>query len=328
MFSSRNPQRAGFTLVELLVVIAIIGILIGMLLPAVQQVREAARRTQCANNLKQIGLACHNFESTNGRFPPGLNLPIGSASGAIFTSTYNSSLAPRGITPPPMGDRFGSWLAWVLPFMEQTNINDKIDFTQREYANCLGPTSIGAQVVPSYICPSDFVDPNVTTFTTSGNTYFFGINSYFGNAGVRSWFWNVATFDGVFHYNSKTNFASILDGSSNVLLAGERYSFDKEWAALPTFRGWAWSNFNAPQDCLAGTFEPINYIMPLGSGPTPSFALRDARLSSFGSGHPGGANFVFADGSVHFSTQITTSGLANLQNLSKIADGNVVEINN
>ena len=325
MFNPDQRRRNGFTLVELLVVIAIIGILIGMLLPAVQQVREAARRTQCANNLRQIGVACHNFESTNQHFPPGLNLPIGGGSGSIFQSTYDSNLAGRGINQPPFAGRFGSWLAWILPYMEQGNVNDKYDFSVREYDNADGPASIGAQVIPAYICSSDFQPNRVIVFR---DQYYFGINSYFGNAGVQSWYWTNATFDGVFHYNSATTFGLIKDGSSNVLLAGERYSFEPEWDDLPNRRGWAWSNFFAPQDCLAGTLEPINYTMPPGSGPSPSFSLQDARLSSFGSGHPAGANFALADGSVQFLTLTTTAGLVTLQNLAKIRDGNVVSIAN
>ena len=322
MPTTNQIRRGGFTLVELLVVIAIIGILIGMLLPAVQQVREAARRTSCANNQKNIGLACMNFESANEHFPPGLNLPIGGGSGSMFQSTYDNILKPKGVDQPPFRDQFGSWLAWILPFMEQAGVNDRYDFTVREYGNTNGPDSIGAQVIPSYICVSDFQPSQVIVFRDQNH---FGINSYMGNAGVQSWFYLSATFDGVFHYNSSTSFSNITDGSSNVLMFGERYSFEPEWDDLPNRRGWAWSNFFAPQDVLAGSLEPVNYTMPPGSGPNPSFALRDARLSSFGSGHPGGANFCYTDGSVHFLTLTSTGGLVTLQNLSKIKDGNIIE---
>ena len=320
-----RPSRAcknGFTLVELLVVIAIIGILIGMLLPAVQQVREAARRTQCANNLRQIGIACLNFESSNEFFPPGLNIPIGTGSGMVFPT--NSLVKNGKIKQPPFANKFGSWLAWILPYMEQNNINANYNFDVREYANANGPNSIAAQLVPSYICPSDYLPKSVITYTTGGTTYYFGVNSYFGNAGVKSWFISTATFDGVFQINSQTKLGIIKDGTSNTILAGERFSFDAEWADLPNRRGWAWSSYNSPQDCLAGTLEPINYKMPLGVGPNPSFTYQDSRLSSFGSGHPGGSNFVMCDGSSHFLNASGTGGLVNYQNLSKIADGNVV----
>ncbi len=314
-------QRCGFTLVELLVVIAIIGILIGMLLPAVQSVREAARRTDCANNLRQIGLASMNFEGTYGFLPPGVNIPIGNESGMVFPSNelYQDGL----IQNPPFPGKFGSWLAWILPFIEQGNIEKNYDFSVREYGNTLGPDSIGAQPIPSYICPSDFVPTKVIIYQ---NTYYFGVNSYFGNAGVQSWWIFDATFDGVFQINSDTRIRDIYDGTSNTILAGERYSFDAEWEDLPNRRGWAWSNFLAPQDCLAGTLEPINYILPQGSGPNPPFSLTDKRLSSFGSGHPGGCNLAFVDGSVRFANSAGNAGLPNLQRLSVIADGELVDL--
>jgi prepilin-type N-terminal cleavage/methylation domain-containing protein/prepilin-type processing-associated H-X9-DG protein len=314
-------RRNGFTLVELLVVIAIIGILIGMLLPAVQQVREAARRTQCANNLRQLALACHNHESAFMRFPPGLNLPIGNGSGMIWP---NSSIA-QAVGQPPNSDQFGSWLVWIMPFMEQDNIYDNLDLTQRGYANTLGPNSIGATVVDSFFCPSDISEEKVVTYTTGGNTYYFGGNSYFANAGVQSWYHQTATFDGVFYYNSKTTFGSITDGSSNTLFIGERYSFDPEYPALRNFRGWAWANVNAPRNFLAGALEPINYQLPAGSGPSPSYALTDRKFSSFSSAHPGGANMSLGDGSVRFMTLTTTGQLPVLQDLAVINDGRVVE---
>ncbi|MEZ6139254.1 MAG: DUF1559 domain-containing protein [Zavarzinella sp.] len=321
---SNIRKHRGFTLIELLVVIAIIAILIGLLLPAVQKVREAANRSKCSNNLKQIGLACHNYEGTNGMFPPGLNIPIGSSSGMVFPT--NALVTSGKIGQPPFPNKFGSWLAWILPFVEQDNIQKNYNFDVREYGNTDGPNSIGAQKIKIYMCPSDFIPQEVITYTTGGTTYHFGINSYFGNGGVKSWFISTATFDGVFQINSKTSIATITDGTSNTFLAGERYSKDNEWADLPNRRGWAWSNYNSPQDCLAGTLQPINYTMPAGVGPSPSFTYQDNRLSSFGSGHTGGANFVFCDGSVRFIAATSTASLANLQLLARISDGQVATL--
>lgn len=316
--TQRNSN--GFTLVELLVVIAIIGILIGMLLPAVQSVREAARRTQCANNMRQLGLACLNFESTYEFLPPGLNTPIGTQTGMI---SPNEDLVVSGlIEQPPFPGKFGSWLFWILPFMEQDNIRTEVDCTVREFSNAIGDDSIAAQVIESYLCPSDFIPMRVISF---GN-FRFGVNSYFGNAGTKSWFWREASQDGVLYINSDTKLADIQDGTSNTILAGERFSFEPEWEELPNHRGWAWSNAFSSQDCLAGTVAPINFTLPMGTGPDPEFDILDPRLSSFGSGHPGGCNLVFCDGSVRFASESGNGGLINLQRLSIPDDGELINL--
>jgi prepilin-type N-terminal cleavage/methylation domain-containing protein len=328
MSKTTKQRRLAFTLVELLVVIAIIGILIAMLLPAVQQVREAARRIQCANNLRQLAIACHNYESSYGKFPPGLNIQIGNGSGMIFPSSFNATLQPKGVTEPPHAGKWGSWMVWIFPFMEQNNLYDLMDLNSRDLTSTTtqGPNSPGASIVATLICPSDYIETNPLVFPSGGNDHYFGINSYFGCGGVQAWFWNVATFDGMLYYNSQRKFSDIRDGSSNVLLIGERYSFDPEYPAFPTFRGWAWNNFNSPRDNIAGTAAPINYMLPAGSGPNPSFALTDLKFSSFSSAHSGGANFAIADGSTQFLSLTSTADLPRLQNLARIADGNVVSM--
>lgn len=316
---SNKLKRNGFTLVELLVVIAIIGILIGMLLPAVQQVREAARRTQCANNLRQLGLACMNFESAYQYFPPGLNTPIDQGSGSWFASSASSI----GVTPPAIDGKFGSWMVWIMPFMEQNNIFDLLNLNEREYVNALGPDSVAANVVPTFLCPSDIPEQ-----TTQYQDYYFGANSYFGCAGLQTWYIYDISFDGILHCNSRTSFGMISDGSSNTLLAGERFSKDPEWESFKDYRGWAWSSALSARDCLSGVLEPVNYRLPEGSGPSPSFALTDKKFNSFSSAHPGGANFVMGDGSVQFLTLTGTGDLLLLQNLAIRNDGNVANVKN
>ena len=323
MFKNKLRQPYGFTLVELLVVIAIIGILIGMLLPAVQQVREAARRTECSNNMRQLGLACHNFEGVNGFLPPGLNVPIAPAGTPLQGRiSANEDIVMEGLVKqPPFPDTFASWLVLVFPFIEQNNIYDGMDLSVREYGNAFGDDAITTNVISNYICPSDFVPQEVIQY----QVYYFAVNSYAGCAGVKSWFFRDASQDGALIINGRNGFRDIFDGSSNTIMAGERYGFDPEWDDLPNRRGWAWANAFASQDCLAGTLEPINYRMPLGAGPNPSFADQDSRLSCFGSGHPGGANLIFCDGSVTFASSAGNADLINLQRLAIIDDGELVD---
>jgi prepilin-type N-terminal cleavage/methylation domain-containing protein/prepilin-type processing-associated H-X9-DG protein len=327
----KTHARSAFTLIELLVVIAIIAILIGLLLPAVQKVREAANRIKCQNNLKQLGLAVHNYESSYGLFPPGLNLPISSASGAVFPT--NTLVTSGKIGQPPFANQYGSWYEYILPFVEQDNLQKTLNLNVREYGNTLGPTSVGAQVVNIFICPSDPLPKQVITFVTGGNTYYFGASSYLANAGTQYWFVPLGTFDGVFQINSKTSIAGILDGTSNTLMVGERYHKDPcmneanmgAGRGIENLTGWAWANYNAGQDYFGAAMVPVNFqLAPCTS--SPSFALQDPRVNAFGSGHTGGANFVLCDGSVRFLTLTSTNNLVVLQNMARIADGNVVDI--
>jgi prepilin-type N-terminal cleavage/methylation domain-containing protein/prepilin-type processing-associated H-X9-DG protein len=314
-------RRSAFTLIELLVVIAIIAILIGLLLPAVQKVREAAARAQCQNNLSQIGKAVHNYHSVYGRFPAGIMAPVGPSGSVASGGLYDTDCGTAGgCPPPPIANSFGSWLTMILPYVEQDNLYRQIgvastNFTQRDYSYCDSTTAPGAQVVTEYICPSDFVPRTVITYSA----YYFGVNSYFGNAGTVAWPVGSATFNGVLYYNSRIRILDIKDGSSNTLLAGERYSKDPTYSStqlLEDSRGWAWTNYNSGQDNLADSSHPINSL---------SSAIGvNARRVNFGSGHIGGANFVMCDGSVHFIANST--GIVNLQRLSVRNDGAAVVI--
>ena len=322
MKSNLRFRSGGFTLVELLVVIAIIGILIGMLLPAVQQVREAARRTACANNMRQLALANLNYESSYEVFPPGLNCPFSTTSGdgGFFSSSEYTD--GTSFPEPPIPDKFGSWMVWIMPFMELNNTFDLMNLDVRETAsgNVDTPSSPGAQVIPGYTCPSGF-NPTVVNEVLGK---FFGPNSYFGVGGRQVWFISGGvTGDGVLHYNSSVGFRDITDGSSNTLLIGERYSFDKEWEDFSTFRGYAWSNALSARDCLSGVIEPINYQLPLGSGPDPGFDLTDKKFNSFSSGHAGGSNFAAVDGSVHFLSLQGAGQLGILEYLAITNDGTI-----
>jgi prepilin-type N-terminal cleavage/methylation domain-containing protein/prepilin-type processing-associated H-X9-DG protein len=319
----RRIHRKAFTLIELLVVIAIIAVLIGLLVPAVQKVREAANRMSCENNLKQLGLAAHNFHDTRKRFPAGVNLPISTASGAVFPT--NILVTSGKVGQPPDPGKYISWPEALLPFIEQDNLQKILDLTVREYGNCLGPNSTGAQVIQIMLCPSDQLPNTVTTYTTGGKTYYFGMNSYGGNGGTKSYYLDATmTTDGIFWINSRVRIADILDGTSNTFLFGERYHRDDVYPAIETLGGWAWANFNAPEDYIFSAWVPVNYTLPPGTKVGPPLYPEDDRICAFGSGHTGGANFCFADGSVRFMTLISNADLPLLRALATRAGGESV----
>ncbi|QDU89586.1 Type II secretion system protein G precursor [Pirellulimonas nuda] len=314
--SAAAGDRRGFTLVELLVVIAIIGILVALVLPAVQSAREAARRTQCVNRLKQLALAGLNYHDSKKEFPPGICVPVGSGSGAIFPSSCPGGSA-ASCPPQAIPGKWGSWLTWLMPYCEEGSLFSRLDLSQREYAYCTGPASPGATQIEGFVCPSDEIESRTVNY----NNYYFGINSYFANAGTKAWPVFQASFDGVMHYNSRTSSRMITDGLSHTVFAGERYSFDSSWGSgtpLADYRGWAWTNYNSGQDVLGDTAWPINSKR--------SVIGLDARKTNFGSGHPGGANFAMCDGSVRLMSHGNAGDLVVLQRLSMRSDGEVAAI--
>ena len=333
-------KRGAFTLVELLVVIAIIGILIGMLLPAVQSVREAARNTQCKNNIRQIAIAAHNYESTNMRFPPGL-----------LNESIDSQTDTDG-TPQEMGI-----LVHLLPFIEANNVADLIEPTLSpdrfgndgtgvgfwgDFNEAGGRSTRFASLfkISSFECPSDPVEADGTILTLStrsdagpewkflfdlnrvrrlstngygvdgvGATNYVGVGGAVGDVRDIHVGRTYGAFLGVFGNRSKTTFGDISDGSSNTLLFGEV-------AAKPN-SGWPIEGASSAQYSWMG-----NVVMPMNLWSLNTNAQRD--LYSFASNHNGTINFANADGSVR--TVPESADLETMRSLSGRGDGRVVSI--
>ncbi|UUO05610.1 DUF1559 domain-containing protein [Blastopirellula sp. J2-11] len=304
----RTRFHQGFTLVELLVVIAIIGVLIALLLPAVQQAREAARRMSCSNNLKQMGIALHNYHDTLGSFPAGYI-------SAKTDINYSASNWCDSMSTPVHGGH-APWTVLLLPFIEQQNMYDQFAWDGNVYEHRFFDP--GGQDVPSpnkdvlvpmeaYQCPSDAkIGENALRASYRG-VQGGGPDSDSSCQGHSS---NVRRFytNGTLYVNSKTRFADITDGTSNVMVIGENNhphdSVGFSWAASGK------NDSNGLPVCLTG------FRYQLNANPSGSW---ESFTSAFRSDHPGGAQFLFNDGSVHFLAE--TTDLTISQNLSKRSDG-------
>lgn len=342
----RRALHAGFTLIELLVVIAIIGVLIALLLPAVQQARESARRTQCKNNLKQIGLALHNYHDvTTNMFPPG------------YINGFN----------PTTGNFLGwGWMSFLLPQVDQgplylmlcssTTVPNFISGIQAAQPSNVTPQTIET-AIPAFRCPSD---PGPTTAAAQddtdvacGRSNFLGVagtdpawvnamaggtstngvltvgtlNGSGGSAIVVGAFWtlngNAAlqtvttdNYGGTFGANSSCGFKSMLDGSSNVIVVGERYTSNISTVTLAGQGDGTWvgagDNFGEfGQGAVLGEASvPINAYFT-STTPRP-------QTTGYGSMHTGGCQFLLGDGSVRFISDNVDRNT--YRQLSRIAD--------
>jgi prepilin-type N-terminal cleavage/methylation domain-containing protein/prepilin-type processing-associated H-X9-DG protein len=298
-------KRNAFTLIELLVVIAIIAILIGLLVPAVQKVREAAARTQCFNNLHQLGVALHHYHDNYKRFPSAVNMP-----------NVNQVVTTCGKWPnAPMTTKWFSMHMAILPYIEQQNLRTEAydSGPNPQNTNCNGTGSVGAQIVNSYICPADSV--LASNYVGQYGALYFGLTSYGGCSGTSatSTCANQMLQNGLFYMNSSVRLSDITDGTSATLMMGERSRLNLQaTSSSQALGGWAWVNQYAQEDNTMNTSEPMEGVL-----------FHD--LNQFGSQHSGGtiANFVFADGSVHILQK--SISIVVYQRLSARADGNPID---
>ncbi len=300
-------RRQGFTLIELLVVIAIIAVLIALLLPAVQQAREAARRSQCKNNLKQLGLAFHNYHDIFNQFPPGY-------------------IDLRGAGGVPDNDGHWAWSALILPQIDQAPLFNLINVSNgRPTAALTSSPNEMRTSISSFRCPSDTgpsahdaaLDPGYAIENTANANTGLSMTNYVVANGTSSVRTRKATnpaeattgATGVFFRDSRTGFRDITDGSSNTILAGERSwmmgTIRMSAATLlatrdangngPTAQDQADTSANQGLLTIAGTVRyPIN---PVLTGPNT------ATNQAFSSQHVGGAHFLMGDGAVRFISQ-------------------------
>ena len=326
----RDNATTGFTLVELLVVIAIIALLIGLLMPAVQSAREAARRSRCSNNLRQISLAAQAYASLGEVFPPGLNGP----------ASPSFSRSPLPITPRPSAPTSGlsiGWPVYLLPHLEQTPLHDLLQQVSANWDTPYGATSANGRLIVAtelavFMCDSDqapdggYNRPYTDSEAISRGLGLHSRSNYVGSMGVNG-YWNnqdlayflkalnwplnphKRTDWGIMGINSQTNFAQIRDGTSNVILFGERSSAENTLSWLPPHervpRGGIWSGwFDGCEAAGHGTRMSTLGCVSRRNG-APQFTV-NGRWGSIGvasSYHPTGANVAMADASVHFVSE-------------------------
>jgi prepilin-type N-terminal cleavage/methylation domain-containing protein/prepilin-type processing-associated H-X9-DG protein len=315
------PPPRGFTLIELLVVIAIIAVLIALLLPAVQAAREAARRASCVNNLKQIGLALHNYISSIGVFPPGY---VSAIDRTVIDACNADSENRHGVD---LGTGW-AWGSMILPYLEQQTVYNSINFNlsvaYHDNDTCsltplsvyLCPSDFGPSVVPVFADPPDPNNPGtysashvVDTLSRGNYVGMYGLgeicaqsgaldspnNNGAGPAGVHA---------GIFYRNSRTSLAEVTDGTSNTIAVGERsHNLSYVTWVARSIDGWlgktspiegGTDQFNpSPEECWTQVLGPAG----LEDGPR-TINNPMAHVEDYWSRHPGGANFLFGDGSV------------------------------
>ena len=312
MDNDRRPgiqtRRSGFTLVELLVVIAIIGVLVALLLPAVQAARESARRSQCLNNMKQIGLALHMHHNARGDFPVGQ------------VQAHNCWMEEGHGLNARMG-----WFPPLLEYIEGGNIYDQWRI-ENDAGTFIPNFSLRDTPVPSFLCPSEIlptVQPSVGV--VNGHTEGFRSN-YLVCGGDKPWGVQCTKADitgepptGIFHFADKMTMANITDGTSNTIMAGEVVFPDQE-GEIPGGCGWydhrsiMWEHVHSVSIFVTARPPNSNAADIVGWGcrtsdAAPCICSNDGGITTLRSSHPGGVNVTMADASVHFYNDDIDAGL-------------------
>ncbi len=316
--TSRSPR--GFTLVELLVVIAIIGILVGLLLPAVQAAREAARRMQCSNNLKQIALAFHTYHDTYKTFPIG-----------------HQSTGPAGTQA---GSHGWTWSAGILGFIEQGNVQNMIDFGLSPL-DTVNRTIVQTEL-PMARCPSADGPLNHRQNGGSGRNMTPPTATYVGNSGSfrlsfqAEYEQPAGRRNGMLGRDWLVNMGGVTDGTSNTILVGETILWNFSWDPTWIYR------INAAGNAAGNTLGALRVgIQKINPAPVTSNVVR---REAFASRHTGGANFALTDGSIHFISEnientnttwaqinngtVTWNQVGTIQRLTSRNDGQVASIEN
>ena len=317
-------RRAAFTLIELLVVIAIIAVLIGLLLPAVQKVREAAARMSCQNNLKQLGLAMHGYHDANNKLPPGGGNdepPFGTS--AAGTNSYGSS-----------------WKVYILPHVEQDNIHRQWRFTNKSGTD--NPTNMALThnlTIKVYRCPSSPLPERYTVSNNAGALQMFtsytGVSGSSIDAGAYDTMSGRISNGGMLFGLSKVTLLSVTDGTSNTALVAEQSDHLRDAANQPVPGAAGAITTQGPAGWTRGTFLGSYSgnctttrwdINRRGLGNTGSNGTDDqfGLNVPWSSGHSGGCNVVLADGSVRFLSASTP--LLQLQWMSSRAGGEVLNL--
>ncbi len=344
----RNRSNRGFTLVELLVVIAIIGVLVALLLPAIQAARESARRSQCINNLRQVGIACQLFESSNKVFP--------TAGGTV--EQFNS---PTERVKPIYGFENAGWMYQILPYIEQQALHDKRRGDGTAANSGFIATDMIEIPVSAYNCPSRIsrFAINITDIYAVGD--YAGVMSSWNDPGWSGFEWeqdkpartneDTITWTGILvkggHVNTaasptpqiwkwgKINSKTIEDGTSNTILVAEKAISDKFWS-MPTFAFWEvygyytgadWPHMRQFGALTRPTGNPNAEVPVRGdSDPRGPANPPGAQEFGFGSAHPGILCAAFGDGSTRTISQDTD--LLLLDKLGKRSDGSTVALDN